>query len=111
MAFMSGNLCYQNEHHVYPALPSNGALARRRKTMASCRQRRRNSTMCRSLLKSWASRGWTRMSRRSATSGPSLLIWRAILANCDGRWADAKTLQRELLSRRRCSLMVCDLWS
>jgi fatty acid desaturase len=36
MAFMSGNLCYQIEHHLYPDLPSNRYAAIARRVQAVC---------------------------------------------------------------------------
>ena len=36
MAFMSGNLCYQIEHHLYPDLPSNRYAAIARRVEAVC---------------------------------------------------------------------------
>ncbi|TPG36702.1 fatty acid desaturase family protein [Mycolicibacterium hodleri] len=36
LAFMSGNLCYQIEHHLYPDLPSNRYAAIARRVQAVC---------------------------------------------------------------------------
>ncbi|KAA0080564.1 fatty acid desaturase [Mycolicibacterium sp. P9-64] len=36
MAFMSGNLCYQIEHHLYPDLPSNRYASIARRVQAVC---------------------------------------------------------------------------
>jgi fatty acid desaturase len=36
MAFMSGNLCYQIEHHLYPDLPSNRCAQIAERVQAVC---------------------------------------------------------------------------